>query len=203
MFDYKAWILRVPKYLEYRKKIRNANTVTREIRESLSEELKKAKDETERQWACSEHSQQYDILWEPIFVIQSSRLVEHARELGIRVPEFPRRPEDEGETWNYSQYDAGWYLTKEATVRINNEITQVMRQRNDEVRKWITVFIALAALLLSIAGLLVKTKAPDPCPKNYYRSDSGECVFALKPGAVPPPALAPQQKPSPSKPLKP
>jgi len=29
----------------------------------------------------------------------------------------------------------------------------------------------------------VKTRQPDPCPRNYYRNDAGACLFALAPNA--------------------
>src|SRR5438132_13604072 len=46
-----------------------------------------------------------------------------------------------------------------------------------EFRKWATLSFAVAGFLLAFYSVR-EAKHPDPCQRNYYRSDSGECVFA-------------------------
>ena len=54
------------------------------------------------------------------------------------------------------------------------------RASYDEFRKWATLTFAVVGSVLAFISVLSKQKQPDPCPRDYYRSDSGECVFALQ-----------------------
>jgi len=80
---------------------------------------------------------------------------------------------------------AGWVLSDEAEVRLKREISTEQRQKNDEFRKWATLFFAIVGSVLAFVSVLSKHKQPDPCQNNYYRSDSGECVFALQKSVKP------------------
>jgi hypothetical protein len=59
------------------------------------------------------------------------------------------------------------------------------RRANDEFRKWTTVGFAIVGLIYGFLSYRTKQKAPDPCQRNYYRSDSGECIFAFSKGTSP------------------
>jgi len=111
------------------------------------------------------------------------------------------------DNWYLSSATADWFLSNTAEEHLKREIRAEKRQSDDELRKWATLGISIAAFILALVSLTAKQKQPDPCSKNYYRSDSGECVFALQKsstlqpqqGALPPPS-AQSKKPSPARP---
>jgi hypothetical protein len=140
-------------------------------------------------------------IWEPIDVQRTTRLVARAHKYGVRPPPFPH--DDAGDNnWEWSRIARDWYLTKEAEEHLKRETRAEKRQSDDELRKWATLAISIAAFILALVSLTAKQKQPDPCPKNYYRGDSGECVFAPQKTsqqvATPAPSLP--KKPSPSTP---
>jgi len=89
----------------------------------------------------------------------------------------------------------GWILRREAQARLRGEIRDQKRASYDEFRKWVTFTFGLLAFILALVSLLIKTKQPDPCPRNYYRNDAGACVFALAPKdqAAPPETPLPEK----------
>jgi hypothetical protein len=89
----------------------------------------------------------------------------------------------------------GWILRKDAEDRLRREIRDQRRASYDEFRKWVTFTFGLLAFILALVSLLIKTKQPDPCPRNYYRNDAGACVFALAPKTQ----AAPSETPLPEK----
>ena len=151
------------------------------------------------------YAKDYEDIWDPIYVRQSNKLVSQARRYGVRVSRQPNDYADDSEDWEFSQSAIDWYLKSEAIDRLNREIRIERRQSFDEFRKWAAVGFAFLAFLLGVISLWKKDKQPDPCPKNYYRSDAGECIFGLKktPQAqpqipTPPPVSTPPKKPSPA-----
>lgn len=93
---------------------------------------------------------------------------------------------DSDDNWYFSTFEGDWYLTPKVRSRLERAVRVEQRQTSDEWRKWATLIIATVALVISVASFWVRHKEPDPCPRNYYRSDSGECAFALaKPSSGP------------------
>ena len=147
-----------------------------------------------------------ETIWHPIYARDSQRLVAQARKYHISVPPFPNEDQNANRDWYISRAVGNLILTQEGEERLKREIRNEKRQHNDEVRKWAAVVISVAAFVLAFLSLMNKTKQPDPCTKNYYRSDSGECVFAfgkisspqpnptVPPSVANPPISAPQLK---------
>jgi hypothetical protein len=79
---------------------------------------------------------------------------------------------------SFTTYDM--MLTDEYERKLRLEIQERRRENNDEFRKWATLFFAVIGAILASISVLSKQRQPDPCPRNYYRSDSGLCVFALQ-----------------------
>ncbi len=116
-----------------------------------------------------------------------------ARKFGIRVP---TKSGDEGEeNWQQSQYTGDWMLTPEAERKLRNEISEEERARADEWRKWTTLFFVLVGTIFAFMSYRTKQRQPDPCPVNYYRNDSGACVFALPAAPNAPQPTLPSSKP--------
>jgi hypothetical protein len=202
----KAWVSQVRRHLKHRKDVKEAIKATKRIADDIAAREKAVTDKYEKQALHSEYFDEHDQIWGPIEAYQSDRLVERARKMEIDVPRQPNSYEDD-ENWDWIPY-GGWCLTDAAKKKIKNEIKEIRRQEYEEFRKWTTLMVAGASIFISLLALLWKTKAPDPCPKNYYRSDSGECVFALKPAPTPSPTSqttqpVPGTKPSPAKPKTP
>ena len=158
----------------------------------------------EREYVWSEYSAEYALIWEPIYVRQTDKLVARARKYGVRVPDKPRDSSGD-DNWEWSLVGSDWVLTNSAQERLNREIKDEARQNEDEFRKWATLAVSVAAFTLALASLIKNGKQPDPCPKNYYRNDQGECVFALqkKSNSQQSATLAPSvhpTKPSPTEP---
>jgi hypothetical protein len=74
-----------------------------------------------------------------------------------------------------------------------SEIRAIQRENNDERRKWATLIFAIVGTVLAAVSVRSKQKQPDPCPRNHYRTDSGECVFALQKAQTPQPQPTPAQ----------
>jgi hypothetical protein len=74
-----------------------------------------------------------------------------------------------------------WILKSDTERRLRKEVRAEQWAHNDEWRKWATLVFAILGFTLGFWSLIVKSKQTDPCPRNYYRTDSGACVFALSP----------------------
>ncbi len=111
---------------------------------------------------------------DPIYVQNSADLVAQALKYGISVP--PQEPD--GKHYRRSGITGELILRQLAQRRLRREVRNEQRARNDEFRKWATVIFALLAFALGMVSLVVKTKQPDPCARNYYRNDAGACIFA-------------------------
>jgi hypothetical protein len=136
-------------------------------------------DEVQFRW-----SSESDQVWHPVYARQSEKLTAKARKYGVKVPCLPQTYNCT-EDWIVSQYTGEWFLSNETEQRLKLAIRTEKRQGDDELRKWATAIFAGLAFILGVLSLIVKAKQPDPCPKNYYRSDSGECLFALQRSSTP------------------
>ena len=125
-------------------------------------------------------SAEYEVIWHPIYARDSERLVARARRYWVRVPPLPRTYTEDDDSWYLSHATGDWYLSNEAEDQLKRDIRDAKRISYDEFRKWATLFFAIAGSVLAFVSVSSKQKQPDPCPKNYYRSDSGECTFALQ-----------------------
>jgi len=137
----------------------------------------KAKDANEKGQLEANWSFERDLIEDPIECENSARLIAQARKYHILVP----RISEESEDWYRSNTMGGWMLRKDAESRLRREIRDQKRISYDEFRKWATFFFGVLAFTLGLVSLLIKTKQPDPCPRNYYRNDAGACIFALTP----------------------
>jgi len=155
----------------------------------LRAKFEKWKDDAKRQNARPEtfddiqrdYQRESDFIWHPIYARDSDKLVALAHKYQVRVPALPNRfTDDDNKDWDISNVTGDVFLTDEAEDRLKREIRIEKRQNYDEVRKWAAVIISLAAFYLALTAFRAKQKQPDPCPRNYYRSDSGECLFALQ-----------------------
>jgi len=124
----------------------------------------------------AEFTRRYDEIWDPVSVRRSQKLIALAQKYGVRIPPSPTDPDFQTK-WVSSPHLGTYYLSYEEENRLKREITVEKRQRDDELRKWATLLISVLAFILALVSL---TRKPDPCPTNYYRSDSGACVFALQ-----------------------
>jgi hypothetical protein len=125
-----------------------------------------------------QYAAESEMIWHPIYAQQSNKLTTQARRYGVRVPQLPNDYAG-NDDWVFSQATGEYFLTNEGEERLKAAIRTERRQVNDEFRKWTTLILSVAALVLALLPWVKKQKEPDPCPKNYYRSDSGECIFGL------------------------
>lgn len=123
-------------------------------------------------------------IWDPIYARESDKLVQRARKHHVRIPPLPNNHVG-NDDWYVSNATADYFLTDEGERRLKSDVIEAERKSYDEFRKWAGAALSLLAFVLALVSLTMKTKQPDPCPKNYYRGDSGECVFALQ--KTPPP----------------
>ena len=146
-----------------------------------------------------EYHAQSQLIWDPIQARITERLIARARKYGVSVPPLPARYGDHSDDWIVSSATGDWFLTDAAEERLKREVRIERRQSNDEFRKWATLGFAFLAFLLGLVSILKKDKQPDPCAKNYYRGDAGDCVFALKKTVTPgsQQQIAPQATPAP------
>jgi len=159
----------------------------------LIEAAKAAKNAKEENSVVSEYLYGRDLILHPTYGMEAEFLERKARKLGIRVPDKPSDANAvDDDHWEMSQCTWDWMLTPEGERNLRNEIRQEERANADEWRKRLTLFFAVLGSIFAFMSLRVKQKQPDPCPVNYYRNDSGACVFALPavpatPKAVPQP----------------
>jgi hypothetical protein len=132
----------------------------------------------ERDRLLSDWGTESDFVNHPIYARSAERLLANARKYGITVPRQPTSYDEESDTWYASNATGFWLLTNDAERRLRREIRDERRASYDEIRKWATLIFALAGFTLGLISLLWKQKQPDPCQRNYYRNDRGECVFA-------------------------
>lgn len=140
------------------------------IREAEKAENLQQQAELAAQWAVEHES-----LLDPIYARNSAALISKALKYGIQVP----RQEQGSKHYRRSGITGEFILRQLAQRRLRREVRNEERARNDEIRKWATATFALLGFVLALVSLLAKAKQPDPCPRNYYRSDAGACVFAL------------------------
>lgn len=142
----------------------------------------KARNASQREYDTiqGQYSAESDCIWHPIYALESDRLVARARKYHVRVPPLPRSYTEDSDHWMLSHSTGDWYLSNEGEEQLKRDLRDAKRQNDDEFRKWATLVISVAAFILALVSLSMKQKQPDPCPKNYYRSDSGECVFAVQ-----------------------
>ena len=169
-------------FVAYRLELRQANRKQRTLderhRNSMQEARQRNAGKNELERIEHEYGNESELIWAPIYAAQSNRLVVQARKYGVRVPPQPRELTDSGD-WYLSRATGERFLSDEAENRLKREIRAERRQNYDEFRKWATVVFAGLAFVLGVIAFL-RTKQPNSCPKNYYRSDSGECIFALQ-----------------------
>ena len=161
---------------------REATRKLRQLREEYSplvEEAKKKSDWNERDRLLFEWEHEDESISHPVYARQHEKLTAEARKYGISVPRRPTSWDEESDDWRMSQVYGFWLLRGETEERLRREIRVEKRASYDEFRKWATLGFALLGFTLGLASILVKQKQPDPCPRNYYRSDSGACVYAL------------------------
>ena len=140
------------------------------IREAEDAENVQQQADLTAQWAIERES-----LLGPIHSRNSDRLISKALKYGIPVP--PQQPDSKH--YRTSGVTGEFILRQVAQRRLRREVRNEQRARNHEIRKWATATFALLGFVLALVSLLAKAKQPDPCPRNYYRSDAGSCVFAL------------------------
>jgi hypothetical protein len=183
--------------------LRQAKRESQKLNERCKKGLEAAATPHDRDAIQGQYHAESDLIWHPIYARQTNKLIARARKYGVQVPTLPSDYAGD-DNW-YLGTTGDWILTSEAEERLRREITPEKRQSDDEFRKWGTLGISIAAFILALLSL--KAKQPDPCPRNYYRSDSGECVFALQKAStsqpqqgIPPiPSMQPK-KPSPTRP---
>jgi hypothetical protein len=148
------------------------------------EQARLAKNDIEVQNLYAEWSHNQNSIDEPHYVAASDKLVRKARRLYVPVPRIPATYDAKSDDWQLSYITGDWALTVETYERLQREVQTAQREANDEWRKKMTLLLALAGFSLGFMSLWIKTKQPDPCPRNYYRDDIGACVFAA-PAPIP------------------
>jgi hypothetical protein len=140
-----------------------------------------AKAEKDKDWGArdgllSEWSLESNLVLDPVYERKGERLTAKARKYGITVSPKPSNDE-ETEDWRLSRAYGFWLPSAQLEQKLRHEIKIEQRASYDEFRKWATLSFAVAGFLLAFYSVR-EAKHPDPCQRNYYRSDSGECVFA-------------------------
>ena len=143
-------------------------------------EAEKAKNWVERDSLLGEWQLESDLILDPVYARKADRLTAKARNYGITVPRKPLRYDEESDDWELSNVTGDWLLTRGLEERLRRDIKVERRASYDEFRKWTTLIFALLGFALGFYSLRIRQKQPDPCPRNYYRSDSGDCVFVLQ-----------------------
>jgi hypothetical protein len=160
----------------------------RKLRERYAPLVAKAetdKDWNERDRLLSEWGYESDSVLDPVYARKGERLAAKARRCGISVPSQPRTQDERDEDWRLSRVYGCWLPSAQLDQKLRREINIEQRASYNEFRKWATLSFAIAGFLLAFYSLRV-AKQSEPCPRNYYRSDSGECIFALQKPAQPP-----------------
>lgn len=161
---------------------KKANRDIHELREKYEPQLteaEKTKNREERETLMSQWGFERDLVLDPVHARKAERLFAKARRCGITLPPQPSSYEAESEAWWLSNV-VGWLPSDELEQRLRREIRDEKRASYDESRKTLTLAFAIIGTILVFISIRTKQKQPDPCPRNYYRNDSGECVFALQ-----------------------
>jgi len=197
-------IRRVADWLDDQKATRDVRKL-QEKYAPLIAEAERQKNLEERDRLLSEWSIESDLVLHPIYGRKSERLTAKARKYGITVPPQPASYSEDSEDWYLSNAYGFWFPSRKLEQRLQREIRDEQRASNDELRKWATLAFAIVGSILAFVSIRTQQKQPDPCPRGYYRNDSGDCVFALSgrreknastiQGT---PILGPVAKPSPS-----
>jgi len=167
---------------------RRATRQDRQLREEYAPqvaEAEKSKDWNSQQELLSSWNFASNTVLDPVYARKAVRLIAKARKYGITVPSKPVNYDGTDDDWYLSQATGDWLLTRRAEERLRREIRAESRASYDEFRKWATLFFALLGSTLAFVSVLSNQRQPDPCPRNYYRADSGECVFASPIGMIP------------------
>ena len=187
--------------LNFRDARRESDALHLRLQNAVAAAKKRGVPDAELQNIRGPANAEYELIWDPIYVRESAKLVQQARKHQIRIPPFPPNNDQGNEDWNLSFAIGDYILTTEGERRLKAQIIEAERRSYDEFRKWAGVMLAATGVILSAAAFTLallsfgtKSKQPDPCPTNYYRSDSGECSFALQkspPSTSPKPHEAP------------
>lgn len=138
-----------------------------------------------------------DLILGPVYAGATQKLVTDARRFGIIVPPISEESND----WVEYGPEGYWILNTDTQIRLRKEVREEQWAHYDEWRKWVTLGLAIFGFTLGLWSLIVKSKQPDPCPRNYYRNDAGACVFALSPQGQPSQSPTnPQPSPAPALP---
>jgi hypothetical protein len=162
---------------------RAATRAARRLRERfapLVADAEKKKDWAERDSLLGEWSLESDFVFHPVYERRAERLTAKARKYGITVPRQPTRYSEESDDWELSNAYGFWLPSEQLERRLRREVRDEQRASYDEFRKWATLTFAIVGSMLALVSIRTKQKQPDPCSRNYYRSDSGACVFALQ-----------------------
>lgn len=180
----------------------------RNLRQKYSPLVAKAEQQKnwdERDRLLADWSSESDVILHLVYERKGERLTAKARKYGITVPRQPSSDGEESQDWYLSNVYGFWLPSPQLQQRLRREIRAERRASDDELRKWATLGFAFLGFMLGLASILAKQKQPDPCQRNYYRNDSGECIFGLsgqpsKKGSSVQgtPILGPAEKPSPA-----
>jgi hypothetical protein len=184
-------IQRIADWLDDRKATRQVRKVNEDFAPKVAAAKKEQKWE-ERDQLLSDWQFETDAALDPLYARKAGRLGAKARKYDISVPPKPGNPDESSEDWILSNTTGQWLLTQKAEERLRREIKIERRASYDELRKWATLVFAVFGFALGLASLLAKEKRPDPCAQNYYRNDSGECVFVIQKVMTQLPQAAPQ-----------
>jgi hypothetical protein len=160
-----------------------ATRQVRELREKYAPLVATAeqdKDWDERERLLSEWGHESDVVLHPVYQRHAERLTAKARKYGITVPRQPSANSEESSDWYASKIYGFWLPSSELEQRLRREVRDEGRASYDEFRKWATLVFAVVGSVLAFVSVTTKYKQPDPCPTNYYRSDSGECLSGLQ-----------------------
>jgi hypothetical protein len=172
---------------------REASSDARRLRQRfapLVAAAEKKKDWTERDRVLSDWGTERDLVLDPVYARKGERLAARARKYGIKVPPYPTHYTEESDDWDLSNVYGFWLPTAELVEKLQREIRDEQRAYYEEFRKWATLGFALLGFALAFYSVTQKRSQPDPCQRNYYRADSGECVFALQKVAQPSSSVA-------------
>lgn len=176
-----------------------ASRDARELRKKYEPLIAKAtaeKDWNERDRLNFEWSIGHDEVYDPIYARRGDKLIEKAKKYGIAVPRRPYSHTEDSDYWVMSRMYGYWLPNNKLFELVRPQFRDERRARYEEFRKWATLGFAVLGFLLGFESLRIRQKQPDPCQRNYYRDDSGACVFALEKPAqqaqvqAPPPASA-------------
>jgi hypothetical protein len=160
-----------------------ANHELRKLRKKYAPQVAHAaknKDWNNREELLHHWSTEEDSLLHPIRARNAERLAATARYYLISVPSIPNSYTEQSDDWWPSGQTGEWLMTKALEDRLLKTVRDQRRAAYDEFRKWATFGFAIVGFFLAFYSLSIQKKQPDPCPRNYFRNDSGACVFALE-----------------------